>query len=233
MTPTIAYLAEGKLYMKRGDAAPRLIDSPFVQQMLDRIQRSRERHDWKSQGTAWQVGAGGFGGFMGGRGTVPAEVRRVRFSGLTRGNKPGELLYALDTDHVGGLFVYDTSAQSERRLYHRNQFRAANLSRHPKDDTLAVSLRSDDGSAHIAVMEQDGRGLKEITEGDVIDEAPAWSPGDGKVIVYQSSGIGRNAHGFMVAQGPYSPPESAETRMGSWSRRGRMRFRSSTLTAAS
>ena len=207
MTPTIAYLAEGKLYMKRGVAAPRLIDSPFVQQMLDRIQRSRERHDWKNQGMAWQVGAGGFGGFMGGRAMMPAEVRRVRFSGLTRGNKPGELLYALDTDHVGGLFVYDTSAQSERRLYHRNQFRAANLSRHPKDETLAVSLRGDDGSAHIAVMEQDGRGLKEITEGDVIDEAPAWvagGVGGDKMIVYQSSGIGRNAAGFMVAQGPYA-----------------------------
>jgi hypothetical protein len=204
MTPTVAYLAEGKLYMKRGDAAPRLIDSPFVQQMLDRIQRTRERHDWKNQGMAWQMGAGGFGGFMGGRPNMPAEVRRVRFSGLTRGQNPGELLYALDTDHVGGLFVYDTSQQSERRLYHRNQFRAANLSRHPSNDTLAVSLRGEDGSAPIAIMEPDGRGLKEITEGDVIDEAPAWSPGDGKTILYQSSGIGRNAAGFMVAQGPYA-----------------------------
>ena len=127
MTPTIAYLAEGKLYMKPGVAPPKLIDSPFVQQMLDRIQRSRERHDWKSQGMAWQVGAGGFGGFMGGRPNVPAEVRRVRFSGLTRGNKPGELLYALDTDHVGGLFVYDTSAQSERRLYHRKDRKSTRL----------------------------------------------------------------------------------------------------------
>ena len=36
MTPTVAYLAEGKLYMKRGDAGPKLIDSPFVQSMLDR-----------------------------------------------------------------------------------------------------------------------------------------------------------------------------------------------------
>jgi hypothetical protein len=204
MTPTVAYLAEGKLYTKRGDAAPRLIDSPFVQSMLNRIQRSRERHDWKSQGMAWQMGAGGFGGLMGGRAMAPAETRRVRFSGLTRGQNPGELLYALDTDHVGGLFLYDTAQQSERRLYHRNQFRAANLSRHPINDTLAVSLRAEDGSAHIAIMEQDGRGLKEITEGDVIDEAPAWSPGDGKTIVYQSSGIGRNAAGFMVAQGPYA-----------------------------
>src|SRR5688500_6672094 len=190
--------------MLRGAADPRLIDSPFVQSMLDRIQRTRERHDWKNQGMAWQMGAGGFGGMMGGRATMPAEVRRVRFSGLTRGENPGELLYALDTDHVGGLFVYDTSQQSERRLYHRNQFRAANLARHPKDATLAVSLRGDDGSAHIAIMEPDGRGLKEITEGDVIDEAPAWSPGDGKTILYQSSGIGRNGAGFMVAQGPYA-----------------------------
>ena len=203
MTPTIAYLAEGKLFTKRPDAAPQLIDSPFVQQMLERIQRTRERHDWKNQGLGWRVGAGGFGGMMAGGG-VPAEVRRIRFSGLTRGGRPGELLYALETDHVGGLFSYDTAEQYERRLYHRNQFRAANLARHAGDGTLAVSLRAEDGSAHIATMNADGRGISEVTEGDAVDEAPAWAPGAGKVLVFQSAGIGRNARGLMAGLGPYA-----------------------------
>jgi hypothetical protein len=208
MTPTIAYLAEGKLYTKRPDHSPQLIDSPFVQQMLDRVQRTRERHEWKNQGMGWRVGAGGLAGMMGGGG-VPAEVRRVRFSGLTRGGKPGELLYALDTDHVGGLFSYDTAEQYERRLYHRNQFRAANLSRHPADGMLAVSLRAEDGSAHVATMNADGRGISEVTEGDAVDEAPAWAAprpdaATSKVLVFQSAGIGRNAGGMMVGLGPYA-----------------------------
>jgi hypothetical protein len=37
---------------------------------------------------------------------------------------------------------------------------------------LAFTVRAPDGTAHIAVMAAEGRGLKEITEGDAVDEAP-------------------------------------------------------------
>ena len=209
--PTIAYLAEGKLYLKRGDGEPQLIESPFVQQMLDRIERNRQRHGWKDGGgMAWQsFGSGGMMPMMGlgGMGGMPADVRRVRFSGLTRGTKPGELTYALDTDHVGGLFVYDTAERYERRVYHRNQFRAASLARHPATGTLALSVRGEDGTAHVAVMDADGRGLKEVTEGDCIDESPHWAPGekpDSRVLVFQSAGVARNPAGFAVGLGTYA-----------------------------
>ncbi len=59
MSLVIAYIAEGKLYLKRGEQAPELIESPFVQQMLDRAARARQRHDWKNEGMAWQLGIGG------------------------------------------------------------------------------------------------------------------------------------------------------------------------------
>ena len=131
MTPTIAYLAEGKLYLKRPAESPALIDSPFVQQMMDRIERSRQRHNWKNDSMGWRMNtAAGFGANAMGGGGAPADVRRVRFSGLTRGQQAGELLYTIDTDHVGGLFVYDVAQQHERRIYHRNQFKAQNLARH-------------------------------------------------------------------------------------------------------
>src|SRR2546423_882489 len=201
MTPTIAYLAEGKLYLKRPDAAPALIDSPFVQQMLERVQRTRQRHDWKNQGMSWGLGGRGM---MGMPGMPPADVRRVNFSGLTRGSAPGELLYAIDTDHVGGLFTFDTAQQNERRLFHRNDFRARTLARHAKTGTLALSIRAEDQSAHIAIMEGDARGLKEITEGDAVDEAPSWAPSEKRELVFQSAGIGRNQAGFFIALGPYA-----------------------------
>jgi hypothetical protein len=53
-------------------------------------------------------------------------------------------------------------------------------------------------------MEGDGKGLKEVTEGDAVDEAPAWVPGERRQLVFQSAGIGRNPAGFQVALGPYA-----------------------------
>jgi hypothetical protein len=201
MPLAIAYLADGKLFLKQGDDPPRLIESPFVQQMLDRVQRSSQRNNWKNSGMGWQFSAAGM---MGMAGAQMPQMRRVRFSGLTRGTRSGELLYALDTDHVGGLFTYDVAESYERRLYHRNQFRAQSLSRHPSSGTLALSVRADDGTAHIAILGADGKGLKEVTEGDCVDEAPQWTPGEKQVLVFQSAGVGRNQAGVRVALGPYA-----------------------------
>src|SRR2546423_13280585 len=53
-------------------------------------------------------------------------------------------------------------------------------------------------------MEGDARGLKEITEGDAVDEAPSWAPSDKRELVFQSAGIGRNQAGFFIALGPYA-----------------------------
>lgn len=202
-TPTIAYIAEGKLYTQKTDEQAKLVDSLFVQTILDRVEKNRSRNDWKSQGMAWSFGSRGGGNPFGMAG-APAEVRRIRFSGVAGGAGAKELLYAIDTDFAGGLFHHDLADASERRLFHRNQFRAADLSRHTKDGTLAFTVQQSDGTSHIATMAVDGRGIKEVTEGDAIDEAPSWVPGDGHQIVYQSAGIGRNQQGVRISLSPYA-----------------------------
>jgi hypothetical protein len=201
-----AYLAEGKLYLHDGNpsAEPRLVESPFVQSILDRVERSRERNEWKNQGGSWLVGAGGMAGLPGVGGPA-AETRRIRFTGVAPGGA-GSLLYALDTDHVGGLFRRDLAEDHEQRLIHRQQFRARDVTRRTSDGTLALSLHKDDGTAHLAVMSAEGRGLKQVTEGDAVDEAPSWSD-DGRTLLFQSAGIGRNAAGVMIALGPYAVQE--------------------------
>jgi hypothetical protein len=127
---------------------------------------------------------------------------------LTRGGPDGQLLYALDTDTVGGLFEYAPREDQERRVFHRNRFRARDLCRHPVDGTLAFSVGHDDGSANIAVMESEGRGPREVTEGDSVDEAPSWSAasataGMSRAVAFQSAGVGRNVAGHRIALGPY------------------------------
>ena len=201
----IAFVAEGKLYLHDGGPSdsPRLVESPFVQGILDRVERSRERNEWKNNSAGWSSGAQGFMA-MRGLAVAPAETRRIQFTGVAPGGAAGQVLYALDTDHVGGLFCLDLADSSERRLFHRQQFRARDLCRRASDGSIALSLRKEDGTAHLAVMSGEGRGLKQVTEGDAIDEAPSWVGPDGKSLVFQSAGIGRNAAGFFAALGPYA-----------------------------
>jgi hypothetical protein len=200
-TPTIAYVAEGKLYLKREGNQPQLIESPFVQGILDRVERARQNNDWKSSGMAWQFSSRQ----MSPNAQVPsAETRRIRFSGLSRGGAEGELLYALDTDHVGGLFSLDTREHHERRIFHRNGFVAADLARHPGDGMLALSLRAPDGTASVAVMEAAGKGLRSVTEGDSVDESPSWISSEQKSLLFQSAGVGRNSQGVGIGLGPYA-----------------------------
>src|SRR5262245_18693196 len=104
----LAYLAEGKLYLfdsASSAATSALVESPFVQGILDRVERNREQNDWKSQGMGWSFSRGA-PGLMGmtGMASAPAETRRIRFTGVTAGGSAGKLFYSLDTDHVGGLF---------------------------------------------------------------------------------------------------------------------------------
>jgi hypothetical protein len=87
---------------------------------------------------------------------------------------------------------------------HRNQFVPRDLSRHPASGSVVVSLSRDDGSTGLFVGENDGRFLNGTTTGDCLDEAPAWVPGEGRRIVFQSAGIGRNAAGVPVGVGPYA-----------------------------
>lgn len=195
----IAFLAEGKLYLKQGDGAPQLVESVFAQQILDRVERNRQRNDWK-EGMAWsfatqrmQLGVSAAG-----------EVRSIRFTGVAAGRTARELFYAIDTDYVGALFEYDPKEGYERRLFHRNHFRPRDLCCHGESGMLAFSLPADDGTACITVIDPQGRGLREVTEGDSVDEAPSWAAGGDKAIVFQSAGVGRNQMGMRIALGCYA-----------------------------
>ena len=124
MRGNIAYLSDGKLFLKSNGQPAKLIQSQFVQQMIDRQQRDRQRNSWKDQGQAWKFG-------IAGPRTMPmaAGVLNVRFCGLARGEN-GKLVYAIDTQSTGALFEYDRQEDAERRLFHRAEFRARDVSRH-------------------------------------------------------------------------------------------------------
>lgn len=202
MEPTIAYLARGRLILKRPGDPPQEIESAFARQAMERQARDESLHGWKGRSGIW--GNMGMEPPSWGQWQEPEPRRAFHFRSVARGDGPGELFYVLDMGPVGGLFQYDAAQDQERRLMHKNDFAARDLARHPQSGSVALASKRGDGTSGIVVGENDGRFLREVTRGDCVDESPHWVAGEGRRIVYQSAPVGRDENGFALGLGPYA-----------------------------
>ena len=199
MSIDIAYVAAGKLHLKFGDASPKQIESKFAREVRERLLRVEERNAWKTQGSGAQ--------FMGGRllwgmQAKPDETTAVQVRGISRGVESAHVLYSLGGDQIGGLFSFDPETTEERRLVHGTNHVYDDLSLHRELGLLACSVPKRDFSRCIAVMKSDLSDYGEATEGDSIDQAPSWVPGEGKQLVFESAGIARNHAGAFAGMAP-------------------------------
>ncbi|HLP83987.1 MAG TPA: hypothetical protein VK157_06520, partial [Phycisphaerales bacterium] len=202
----VAFIAEGVLQLV-GDGPPVVVSSEYVRQFLERTEREREQNTWKQQSMGWNLGAGSM---MPMSGVTPeVGVRMVRFTAVSAGTT-GTLLYSLQTDLAGGLFSLDVAKDEERRIFHRMETRTSDVTQHPSTGKIAMSLQRPDGTAHIGVTGPTGGGLRQVTEGDAFDGAPAWvmskqageQVSEHGVIVYHSAGCSRDAMGMCTHYGP-------------------------------
>lgn len=198
-SPTIAYLAQGRLHLKAPETPARLVESPFGQSLLERALSVDRRHSWKTQGRGAQFMSRGL---MWGAVGSETDGLGLSLTGLSAGREPGELLYALETKDIAGVFALKGDGKHEQRLFHGNERRVRHLSTRPGLGRIACSVRHASGTAGIACMNPDGSDLIEVTEGDSVDEAPAFAPGDPQTLVFQSAGIGRDADGRYHSLGP-------------------------------
>ncbi|MEX2214379.1 MAG: hypothetical protein WD768_09645 [Phycisphaeraceae bacterium] len=200
---SIAFLSQGRLFVTRGGAKPQLVESRFAQDIIDRETRQRQRDGWKAKSAGWQVRADGGMLGMEGFGDDEERGRRIHITAVARCPSSNELLYALDTETVGGLFHYSFTNDDERRLVHHHEFRIFDMARHESDAVIVCCMRHPDGSASIATVPAEGGKLRQITEGDSVDESPSWAQGGGQRVVFQSAGIGRNPYGAMWGLSQY------------------------------
>jgi hypothetical protein len=198
----VAFLSNGRLYVKEGDEAPRPFDSKFAQSIRDRAVRSAQKNAWKQEGTGAQFMRGGALWGAAGRDT---SVMRIAITGLSRAAQPGLLLYALDTDDIVGLFSLDPATGEEKRLFHSNDRRVRFPSARPDQPYVVCSVLAEGGTSNLAVMNADGSDLREITEGESMDLAPSWAPAsEGQKLVYQTAGLGRDREGRIAGMSPFS-----------------------------
>ena len=184
--------------MKSGEGKPDEHLSQFGQEMKERALKIHQNRSWKNRDD---------GGFLSGTSIWgqqiddPAQLL-VHITAVARCKNPNEFIYALSTNLVGGLFLYDQEEKKERRLFHKEGMVISDLTRHAETDQFVCSLRNANGTSFIALVETSR--CDQITEGDVIDEAPFWHPKDEDTIVYQSAGVGRNKNGAPIGLSPFS-----------------------------
>lgn len=198
--PDVAYISKGKLFVRAGGAAPDEVQSRFVEDVRRRASSTARRNAWKTQGRGARF-MFGLGGATDPEELFPEQVVHARMTGLSRG-PAGQILYSLTTGAVNGLFAWSLAEREERRLFHAADLPIEQICLHPEDETVACVLRGKGGISHLALMRPEGKGLREITEGDTIDAAPAWVPGRKNQLVYHSAGIGRDAAGQFAELGP-------------------------------
>jgi hypothetical protein len=188
-----AFLSNGNIFFRERGGDVKQLHSDYVQEAMDRRERSRERGAWK-KGTSFKVSAGG--GF---RDFEPAEQPIVATSAIYE--TTGDLLYFLKDSSIGGLFRRETATGKELRLLSRQHLNLSDLAQSPDNTRLAASSLQSDGSANIALLKADGSGYQEATGGDTVDSAPAWIPGVPDRLLFQSAGLARHQSGAILARG--------------------------------
>ncbi len=128
---------------------------------------------------------------------------RARFVDVSRGRRNDELCYALSSDGVSTVFTQVPGTGEERRLF-AAQAEIRDLDFSFADEALACTLENKDGTTAIGMLADDGKGMRTVTEGDVLDREPRWAPGGSGEILYASAGVGRTKSGAWVGLGPSS-----------------------------
>jgi hypothetical protein len=200
--PTIAYLAQGKVWLKPGNANPQLVQSPYANSVHEKSIRAQQRNSWKSQGGGNFLSGPTLWGGAAGQGPLP-----VLATSISRGENPGHLIYSVESGPLCALLASENFGAEEKRLWNNNNFKLHQVRANPKSGDLAFSIVHTNGTANLGIKLKDESGIKELTEGDSVDTSPQWLAGEGRKIIYQSAGVGRDRQGNYLALGPFSLQE--------------------------
>jgi hypothetical protein len=112
------------------------------------------------------------------------------------------LLYAQAMSASSGLFRYNLATREEYRLFHRQDFDACGLACDPSNGQIVVATRGKEDLGKLQLIDDTARRNDRITAGDGHDSNPFPDPVNRSGIYFQSSGVGRNERGEIVALGP-------------------------------
>ncbi len=194
----LAYTSQGKLFHLSQNSPLEQIQSPFGQKIIDQTIRIHQKSDWKTKGSGSYFG----GSILWGVDKLKNDTISVNITSVTRCPDDNKLYYVLEADSSGGLFVYDNNINEETRLFHKEGFKARDLDINQKTKELVCSEKFINGTSNIILISENGKNIRELTQGDSIDDCPSWMPGDQRRILFQSTGIARNQAGYAAGRSP-------------------------------
>jgi hypothetical protein len=168
--------------------------APYIQGVIDKIERSKEANAWKentSLGTS----------FTGRTKESLNDQANIKFIAAEFINQD-KLLYFLADDSMGGLFEFDFSTKEEKRLIHKQNLTYQNLAYNNNSQKILFAQQYKNSIGNIGICTTDGSDAKELTGGDTMDSAPCWVQDTTDQILFQSSGLARGEHGHVIAYGP-------------------------------
>lgn len=187
------FIAEGRLHRLDGSGAQHVVESPFVAEAVARSERSGEIAGWKhaardDDDRGRLVPRSALWGTSGGAG-FSAEHR---FRHVVRGANDS-VYYVVTLGRGTALFRYYPAEKREVRLFHGASMRCLGIAAEPGTERIALSAGNADGTASLEIVDGDGRRRGNVTGGDSIDGAPSFSESAPATVVFQSSGVARNA----------------------------------------
>lgn len=199
MFPQIAYLSQGKLYLKSDANSLREVESQFGQTVQERVLKLKRNKAWKNRGLMEMMLPPGMAEQLEQQAEASVNVEISSLCPVAE----GKLLYALEAGTVGGIFTFDPSCDREDRLFHNSDFGVGHLDFNVKQQLIACAVNYPTGISNIATMPLDGARPQIVTEGDSIDLAPHWIPNQ-HALVFQSAGIARNSEGYVCNRAPFA-----------------------------
>ncbi len=125
--------------------------------------------------------------------------------GITRGRSHGQLYYAVRIPEGTAVLAQEPGVRDEQQLFLAVDARISELDFSFADEALACTVEGPRGTAAIGSFADDGKGVRTVTEGDVVDRCPRWDrPGGRAELVYASAGIGRTKSGAWGGLSPFA-----------------------------
>jgi len=193
---SFAFISNGKLFCKAPGEQIRQIHSPFIQNILDEGERRSALHGWK-KGTSFDTS------YIGKPAGDLSETAAMSFK-TAEFLDANTMLYFLSDGSVGGLFEQDLTSGMEKRILHQQGLDLDHFHFDADGDRILCSSGSENGIRNLSMFDRTSNNVVHYTEGDTIDSMPCSYPGHPQKVVMQTSGIGRNEAGYIMAVGPAS-----------------------------
>ena len=137
-------------------------------------------------------------------GTLGTGLPAAPIVSVTRGRRRGELYYAIDVPSGTAVFAQTHAVAQEEQIFHGVDVKISEIDFSFGDEALACRVPGPRGTSAIGSLADDGKGVRTVTEGDVVDCMPRWAIGGRGEIVYASAGVGRTKSGKWGGLSPFS-----------------------------